>query len=349
MLRRWNGADGVAAAPDLPDYPRPCSPGKGLEVVSVAFDLNYDPVVVYGDVDADFTGAKFNVRRYSAGSWQAVGPDNGVLPRRSAFASACAVPPVVRIGADNAPAVAYRADNSIVVQRLSGNQWVGVVAADADVFAAINGTYDLALDPGGSVVFAWGSNSNLSQTVLRARTTPAPATWEPLGPNGGVLPLPGVTRDITHPRIRFDTAGHPVIGANAGVYISPGVWTGGTAVYRFDGSNWQGGGGYRLSSDSYTNAQAAMGFTLFEGEAVMAWVNTRAGSNMLVAQRNTVAGWSAIGEGDGAIAQLYVHGLVSSTGWQPRPLVTNGELYLALVENTGSGAPQRIQLFKLVK
>ena len=346
LMRRWDGAAWVVVA-DLPNY-RACSFSNGFPIVGAAFDINNDPIVLYGDVDPGANQTvKLNLRRFTAGAWQSVGPDNGILPRRGAFNGNCAQAPVLKIAADNTPIVAYRADNDTVIQKLVGNQWVGLVDPAADVFTSINASFDLQLDPSGRVVFA--QSGNLVTTVRRLRTSPAPAAWEPLGPNNGVLPLPASTREVTFPRIRFDGAGNPVIGTNATVFTSPSTFTGGTAVYRFDGTAWQSTGGYRISADSFFGqAAASMGFSLFEGEAIMSWVNTRAGANMLVAQRNTVAGWSAFGPGDGAIPQLYEHVLISTSGWTPRLVAIGGELYLAVIERV-SGTDQKVQLMKYVK
>jgi hypothetical protein len=199
-------------------------------------------------------------------------------------------------------------------------------------------------------VFAWtgGTSGTGAPSVIRLRSTPTPA-WDALGPNGGTLPLPAGTVSISSPRLKFDAAGNPVMGAMAGVETSPGVWTGGTTVARFDGTNWQVGAGYRISSDSYANYSADMGFDLFEGSAVMAWNNGRASTVTPLVQRNTPAGWSAVGAGNGEVPQFYTHGLIDSTGWHSTVLATGGELYLAIVDRVNGLGIQRIQVLRYLR
>ena len=345
-LDRWSGSAWVPAAPDVPRFPRACYS------LGATFDNDNQPVVVYADSEAGLGApARVNIRRYSGGTWQAIGPNGGVLPNKSPYYGACAAAPVVRIGTDNMPIVAYRADETLWVQKLQGNQWVGLVAPGGDSFTVLNGGMDLAIDPSGRPVFAYtGLSGTFAPTVLRLRTTPTVA-WEPLGPNGGVIPFPAGTRELYSPRLRFDASGNPIVGAMASVYTSPGVWTGGTAVVRFDGSAWQGSGGYRISDDSYAGGASDMGFALFGGDAVMGWVNARQnGLVSPVVQRNTSSGWSAIGADDGRIPQFTQHGLIQDTGWSMRLLPVGSELYLALVDRDPNSAlgGQVLQLLRYV-
>jgi hypothetical protein len=136
----------------------------------------------------------------------------------------------------------------------------------------------------------------------------------------------------------------------AAVETSPGVFTRGVAVTRFDGSNWQGGVPYRISSDSFAGGDGDTGFALHGGDTTMAWVNARNGNTMPVVQRNTAAGWSALGPDPGGIPQYTPHGLIMNSAWSLKLLSTGGELYLGLVDRDSSAGTgvQHVRVLRYV-
>ena len=334
-LRRWNGTGWSDVAPAVPDYARPCT-GSG-SIVSATFDLDNAPVVAFGENTAA-GGTEVVVRRYRGGAWQPVGVDDGKLPRPATFSGSCHSTPALRIGADNNPVIAFEGDNAVWTLRFDGTQWRGFATDGGDSFAGLNPTYDLQLDPGGQ----WVLVVSTADVVTVRRFDATGSHWETVGPNSGALPAPAGTRGYYAPHLRFDGAGHPVIGAMAWVDTQPGVFTGGVAVLRFDGAAWQTQGGYRLSNDSFSNYSIDMGFTLFHGDAVMGFVSAANGIARAVVQVNTPAGWSPLGPAaDGAV------GLAGSNGWTLRPLAIGDDLYLALVERPVLG-PAAIRLLRYV-
>ena len=92
-------------------------------------------------------------------------------------------------------------------------------------------------------------------------------------------------------------------------------------MVRFDGSAWQGSGGYRISEDSCAGGASDMGFALVGGDAVMGWVNGRQNSLVSPSCSATLSsGWSVVGADDGRIPQFTQHGLIQDTGWSMRLL-----------------------------
>jgi hypothetical protein len=329
MLRRWTGTDWENVGTDLiADYP--CN--SGMSSASLAFDSANNPVITYGNSQAVGNGGFTVVRRYTGGAWQPIGPNDGVLPGVSAFSGSCLTPPVVQMGADDMPAVAYRADNDVRVQRYDGSTWNDVVGSGGATFSALNYTYDMRLDTNGRLWFVLmpPTFSGLPAIVRRLNPTPTPA-WETIGPNGGTLPQTN-TLGLSTPHLRFDGAGNPVIGTNASVTVSPGVSSSGTAVYRYNGSVWSSTGGYQAVGTSGSNGDQYTTFALFDGEALMAWVNnTLASTSAPVVQRNTSSGWTAIGPGIGEIPQFTPHGITPAMGWQMRLGTFGTELYMAII------------------
>ena len=313
---------------------------------SFAFDSANNPVIAYGSATST-SGGFTVVRRYVAGVWQPVGPNDGKLPQTSTFGGSCKTTPVIQLDANDLPAVAYRADNNVIVQRYDGSAWKDVVAAGGATFASINGTYDMRIDAGGRLwfVFAEGFPTGLPTTVRRLNPTPT-AAWEFIGPNGGALPQTN-TAGLSTPHLRFDNSGKPVIGATAAVGSS--VVSTGTIVYRFDGSVWSSTGGYQTAG---SNARAAgdqyLGFALFNDDAVMGWPNAIDSRIAPVVQRNTAIGWTAIGAGNGEIPQFTPGGLTDSTGWQMRLGQFGNELYLAIMVRPASDAGSNIYLMRKV-
>jgi hypothetical protein len=136
------------------------------------------------------------------------------------------------------------------------------------------------------------------------------------------------------PQIRFSAAGRPVIATVAGVPFasSPGVYSAGVSVHRFDGAAWSTTGGYQTGPNSSLINTPALGFALSSGDAVVAWSNGTGNATAPVVQRNTPAGWSPIGPGAGEIPQYTLHGTTPDASALDSRLVQIGaELYLTII------------------
>ena len=132
MLRRWTGTAWETVGADL-TVDRPCDDGNGPEA-SFAFDSANRPVVAYANTTAS-GGSFVTARRLSGGAWQPLGANDGSLPSMSTFTSACMTLPIVAVGLDDAPLLAYRADNTVVVQLFGGTAWNGLATSAGDVFS----------------------------------------------------------------------------------------------------------------------------------------------------------------------------------------------------------------------
>jgi hypothetical protein len=337
-LLRWNGTALTPVGPDLV-YPNPCFSANGFQSVDVTFDGSNRPYVLYGDtVDTVSGPGRFNVRRLGSSGWETVGPDAG-LPNQSPTRIGCYPRPSIRILPDGNPIVAYEGENVLWVQRLKGNAWVGPVSASGDSFPAPAGQFELQIDPGGVPVLAFTArNIPVTAQVLRLSATPS---WDGVGPNNGALPLPASIYSVSSPRLRFDAAGHPVLGLYADVVTGPGTGASGVTVARFDGASWQVGDGYLGTASTYVRgAESDVGFALFGGDAVMAWRTlippySYEGTTV---QRNAAAGWSGLGTADGLVPQFSQGiGLVLDAASTKRLLSSGGTLYMAAIVSGRSG------------
>ncbi|MGH8797760.1 MAG: hypothetical protein ACREXI_11925, partial [Caldimonas sp.] len=321
LLRRWTGTAWETVGSDI-SIGTPCS---SHDVASFAFDSTNAPVIVYASSTAG-GGSFTTARRFSAGAWQPVGPNDGVLPNASAFSSSCSgAPKLVLDGADR-PIVAYRADNLLWLQRYENNAWSGFAAPAGDSFGYIYGSFDLKLDAND---VPWFVHSADNVTTVR-RFDAGSHAWVAVGPNGGRLPETN-TAGLGEPRLRFDAAGRPVIGTLASV--GSVVTSQGVAVYRYDGSTWSTSGGYQTGPDSYVINTLVAGYTLADSDALMAWSNaTRNVGAAVVVQRNTAAGWAAVGAGIGQIPQYTEHAITPNQyALDPRLLAIGSDIYLVLV------------------
>ena len=342
-LSRWDGTAWAPAASDVGPYPHPCAGGNGWNGVGAVFDAQNRPLVVYGDFDATGT-TQLHAVRYENSAWQPVGPNAGAIPNKSTLGRSCFANVAVRIGADGLPLLGYPGDNTVWVEHFDGAQWQGLVTAAGDGFPALAAGLDLQVDPSGRPVLVT-SDSAGKTTVQRFKSSPAPA-WEGVGPGGGVLPQPASNGGDLGPRLLFDASGNPIVGAMCSVALGGGTFSRGTTVARFDGNQWQGNEGYLVPSGGGADREVDMSFVLYGGEAFMAWV-LNLGTHLPVVQRNTPSGWSAVGTGDGRVPQYSPTPLNGDIGATPRMLVSNGELYLALVDRGGVAGPE-IRLLRLI-
>jgi len=334
-LLRWNGAALGPVGPDLV-YPNPCG-GSGFLPIDVAFDASNRPYVLFADtVDTPSGAGRFNLRRLASGAWEAVGPGGGALPNQSARQTGCFSRPAIRLRSDGTPLVAYLSDTVLWVQQLQGNAWVGPVSASGDSFPAPAAQYDLQLDSAGRPLLVWAAQDGTNSAhAVRLSATPS---WNPVGPNGGVLPLPANIGGLQYPHLRLDESGSPVVGFQASVATGGGAFGSGVSVARFDGVNWQVGSGFFAPPDGSVRAPWDLGFALFGSDAVMGWrtLLTQSGSlhDLVLVERNTPSGWSGLGAADGVVSQFAARGLLQETAYSQRLLFTGGTLYLALIRHS---------------
>ena len=346
-LQRWTGTAWEAAAPDLL-ISQPCNNNGNAS--SFAFDNANNPVVLYGNRNPPSDSTYVAARRYSGGTWQAIGPNDGRLPVKTQFGSACASVPALAIGSDNAPIAAYQADNNIVVQRFDGALWKGLAQADtnADIFAVQNGSYDLKVDATGRVWFVTGSPIFSGVPALVRRFNPTTTAWETIG---GPLQQTN-TQGLNTPRLRFDAAGLPVIAWLAAVG-SGGVASPGLAVYRYNGTAWSTTGGFQVANNLVATGTNDLGFAIVNGDAIVSWtsaeVNVGNGYGVMV-QRNAASGWTPIGGRDGQVPQFTRGAINDGQSSSSRLITIGGELYLVLIANqpVGQTNPYRIVLLRRV-
>jgi PKD repeat protein len=354
-LRRWSGTAWEAAAADLTvDQPCTARPDAGI---TFAFDSNNDPVVAYDNKNNALlaSNAWVSARRYTAGAWQALGSNNGMLPQTSPFGGACYDRPALAPGLNGALAIAYRSDANVVLQKFDGAAWVAITNAAADTFASQNGNFDLAADPAGRLHFVLTAGFAPGQaSVVRRLSSAATPAWEALGTNGGVLPQTN-TVALNNPQIRFDANGSPAIGTGASVGTLAAS-TAGLAIYRFNGSVWTSPGGFEADANGRVQSNGAdVGFTLLGSDAFMSWRNvdsaTPFAGPVLVAQKSGAAGaMTAIGGGRGELAQYAPNDFVQPFVSTSRLLAVGGEVYLAVLVNpTGAQfAAQNVTLLRKV-
>jgi hypothetical protein len=344
-LRGWTGTAWTAIGPDL-TIDRPCTAGLSL---AVQFDSSNAPVVVYGNTDAAQTLSFFAAQRLVNGAWTPLGAANGTLSYQSATADACRVSPAVAIGADGAALAAYPVNANVVVERFDGTAWGVVTSAANDQFPQPPGGtagFDLEADANGRPYLVIGGVGGPGQTTVWRLSSTTPATWQTVGPNGGVLPETN-TNGLSFPQLRFDANAQPTIAFVAG------MGSRGTAVYRFDGTTWSTTGGYQLPQSQLSNGN--VGFTLFAGESYVGWQNATydAGFNLTeqapIVQKSSASGYTPVGTGLGEIQQFYSHQLVTTDGFAPFLLGTNGQLYAALVGRQSNNGVSTLNIYLLQK
>ncbi len=320
---------------------------------SIAFDSHNTPTIVYQSrtVADDY---RVTASRLVNGVWTAIGPNAGVLPHASISGAGglCVDRNQPRVTLDTAdqPVVAYR-DNSgnLWVQRFNGVAWGRLAAAATESFPASYNVADLGVDPSGTLWLAYpAANGGTTPPLRAARFDVASGTWQAAGPNGGVLPESN-TNGWGSARLLFDAAGRPVIAGSIGVLDSTRTSSStGTAVYRFDGTNWVSTGGYNLPN-SLVQGGPVVGFAMLGNDALMSWQNqTRNVGVETIVQRNTAGGWSGLGSTPkGALATYAAHGLTPERAvYDSRLLVVNTDVYLAAAIASPQG-PQLVLLKKL--
>jgi len=326
QLRRFNGAAWEDVGGTITTSPLGC----GNHTTSIVFDSMNTPTIVYATRTAA-DAYSVTARRLVGGVWQAIGPNEGVLPQSTDSCTDAQSPRVVIDAADR-PIVAYHGTATIRIQRFDGTTWNKLAANAQDSFAVNYSAHDIALDPAGTLWFVLKGNAVNADSTVARRFDATSGTWQTVGPNGGVLPEPNTLGFSTF-RIAFDTTGKPVIGGTIAVLNAERTATsGGTAVYRFDGTNWLTTGGYQLP-DSAFNTSGLAGFALLGNDALMTWLSQNSSNSVAVVQLNTPSGWSGFGTGvDGTLAAYTAHGVTPARNLTDgRLLVVGGEIYMAAI------------------
>jgi hypothetical protein len=324
QLKRFTGTGWEDVGGPLASSPMTC----GYDTTSIAFDSTNTPTIAYtarapGDVYSS------SVRRLVGGVWQAVGPNNGALPGSGEACDDTRSPRLVIDSADR-PIVAYKGNATILVRRFDGTDWSKLAATAQDSFPVNYSAHDLAIDPAGILWFALRGGDFTDNTVVR-RFDVASGLWQTVGPNAGVLPEAN-TSGFSLLRFGFDATGRPVIGGAISVFSPDRSSTsGGTAVYRFDGTNWLTTGGYQLPS-SMINNSVMPGFAVLGNDVLMSWTNAYPSSRVGVVERNTRLGWSGYGIGtNGQLAAYVPHGPTPERIiGDSRVLVVGSDVYLAV-------------------
>lgn len=348
MLLRWNGTSWTDVAPALPVIANPCV--SSIPAGVVAFDADNRPWIAYVERRANGSESDTRVRRFNGTAWVSVGGD--ALAYADGFSRGCDVAPVLRFDGNGAAAIAYRGYDGIntfvAVARFDGTNWNGYVSPTADRFNTIGGRHDFGFDGSGQPVLV--SNQSTGGVTARRLSTAATPAWEGIGSASGVLPA---VPDYWWPKLLFDAGGNPIVAGYSYVETSPGIFTMGAAVSRFNGTAWQSTGPYRVSSNSYINWSYSVlsgpAITRSGGDLVFVFRNEFPTGGSVLSQRNTASGWSAIGTGFGEIPQLYAHGTEFSYG-QDFVLQTVGtDVYLLTLVRPGLGGTQsRLRLMRLI-
>lgn len=325
QLRRFTGTGWEDVGGPIAASPFTC----GYHTTSIAFDSANTPTVAYATHGAGDVYTT-SVRHLVAGAWLPVGANDGVLPGSADACDDTRSPRVVIDPADH-PVVAYKGNAAIVVRRFDGTDWNKLAAGAQDAFAVNYSGHDLAIDATGTVWFALRGGDSSDNTVVRRFDVPS-GQWQTVGPNHGVLPETN-TNGFSLMRLGFDAAGRPVVGGAISVFSQDRASTsGGTAVYRFDGTTWTTSGGYQLPGSSLNNTLMP-GFAMLGNDALMSWTNSYPANVVAgLVQRNTSSGWSGYGMGvDGQLAAYVGHGATPDrTVRDSRLLVVGSDVYLAV-------------------
>ncbi|CAN5458464.1 hypothetical protein BH09PSE6_BH09PSE6_03710 [soil metagenome] len=325
QLKRFNGTGWEDVGGPLAASALQC----GNHTTSIAFDSTNTPTIAYTTrvINDVYTST---VRRLVGGVWQAVGPNDGALPGSGEACDDTRSPRLVIDAADR-PIVAYKGSAAILIRRFDGTDWNKLAVTAQDAFSVVYSAHDLAIDPAGVVWFALRGGNGSDNTVVRRFDVPS-GLWQTVGPNAGTLPESN-TMGFSLFRFGFDSTGRPVIGGAISVFASDRNSTsGGTAVYRFDGTNWLTTGGYQLPGSTINNSLMP-GFAMLGNDALMSWTNSYGQTSVAgIVQRNTASGWSGYGIGpDGQLAAYVGHGPTPDrTVRDSRLLVVGSDVYMAV-------------------
>jgi hypothetical protein len=327
QLRRWTGTAWESVGTDVVTDST-CGITSGA---SFAFDNSNNPILLYASTSPTDNSTYWTVLRLNNGAWAGVGANNGRLAFGSASAD-CNRPSSTLIGGDGQPVVAYSSDTGAVVQHFDGSNWVGYVTPAADVFGDYQTKFDVRFDAAGNLWIALGTGAQSNSTGAVKRLNTMTQAWDAIG---AALPQIG-TIGLEQPRLRFDSAGSPVIAFTADVG-SNATSHGGVAVYRFDGTNWSTTGGHDAddSGNNYGGDTPDPTFVMFNDQAVVAWdslyVDPADNSwSATVVQTNTASGWAPVGASPGWVPQ-YGHGGLGSAEAHGAKLATDGtDLYMSV-------------------
>jgi PKD domain len=341
QLRRWSGTQWEVVGADI-QLNNPCELTDG---VAFAFDSANNPVVVYASTATDNSTA-FSAHRFSAGAWAAIGANGGQLPNTASSPFVCTRPTTLVVGADNQPVVAYMTDSGPVLQHFDGTSWVGYASAPGDSFGDGASYFEIRFDPSGKLWRVYSSGVSIPAGKTE-RFNSSSNAWESIG--GGTFPQVN-TSGLEEPRLRFDSAGSPVVAWLAAVGADQ---TQGVAVYRFDGTSWNTTGGHVADGTILGPNHPNPAFVLFNNQAVLAWDNQLQSQSFgtVVVQTNTASGWTAVNGGVGELPQYSQMGGSVSIA-QNAHLASDGtDIYMTVVarpDGESTGADGALTLLKKV-
>jgi PKD repeat protein len=325
QLRRWSGTQWDVVGADI-EIDNPCELTDGA---SFAFDNANNPVVIYASTAAD-NSTTFSAHRWSGSAWVAVGANGGQLPAGASTPTVCARPTSMLVGADNQPVVAYMTDTGPILEHFNGTSWSGYVTPAGDSFGDAGSNFEARFDPAGKLWMVYSAGLSIpSGNAKRLNLTTH--SWDAIGSFAQVN-----TSGLQVPRLRFDSAGSPVVAWLAAVGTSG---TQGVVVYRFDGTTWNTAGGHVADSTLIGPNPPNPAFVLFNDQAVLAWDNEQENQvATVVVQTNSNSGWTAVDGGVGQIPQYSRTG-VSAAIAQNAHLATDGtDIYLSVIALPDGGS-----------
>ncbi|MDO9452809.1 MAG: PKD domain-containing protein [Stagnimonas sp.] len=322
-LRRFVDGGWQAIGPELADL-RLMSGSTGGAQAALAFDGDNAPILLYGADTSVVTpgsntaNSQFVAQVLGAQGWQPLANDMGLVSssRVGLFAQL-----KLLVDTQGRPVAGLPTNTgSVLVTVLANGQWqaLGNNMSAADSFS---GEYfDLAAENNGRVYVVTAPRSGNGTVVRRFTPSPAQGVWEPVGPNGGLLPQPASESGSFAPRLALDANNNPIVAGSSQRF---------TAVWRFDGNAWTNGSAQRISSNDF--AGFIGGFALLGPRALMAYINSTNSSSRAVVQANDAADVNAgLGANGGEVVQFTPNFAFNRNGNNQRLLNAGGEVYQAI-------------------
>jgi hypothetical protein len=155
-IKRWNGstwqtlqASGLDASVNLQISSESADP-------SLALDTLGRPVVAFAEKNStDFT---VYVKRWTGSAWEQLG---GIY--LDVVPSANAITPSIAIGTDNQPVVAWSEDQSLMVKRFDGTNWVRLEGTNINIYRAY--TPSIGIDSSNTPFLAWQEDISSAPTL----------------------------------------------------------------------------------------------------------------------------------------------------------------------------------------
>jgi hypothetical protein len=198
------------------------------------------------------------------------------------------------------------------VLRFDGTSWVGLgsTTGKLNVGGQAVSAVQLALDPSGAVVVAW-TDAALGTYLARYSATPQPG-WQPVGPNGGLVP------GTTVASLAFDAAGRPVVAGNVAV-CGTGGCHGEVGLFTTDGLTWSNAGPHVGDAGGYVNNPETIAQVVDGSGAVLAWWEGLGSVADVHVERVSGSTWTGLGAASGALgvgSQSYYPGIMEAPSGQ---------------------------------